>query len=65
MTFDKDECYDLLLAMDLFCEEYCPATAGESQHLDHAIKTRDRLRAWHNEARAELGNPPCYPVSTI
>ena len=61
MTFDDNECYCLLLAADLFCDEYAPATAGESAVLDKATRVRDRLRGWHNDLRKQSGVPLCCP----
>jgi hypothetical protein len=62
MNFSDDECYCLLLACDLFCEEYSPATHGELNHLEKAKAVRDRLRTWHNEQRSKFGHSPCYPM---
>lgn len=66
LSFDDDECYCLLLALNSFCEEYVMtvATAGEANHLKKTEAVRDRMREWYDARRIENGHRPLYRQST-
>ncbi len=60
MTFDDGECYCLMLAVELFCDEYRPATAGEDAHLRNTEAVQQRLHDWYDDRRIAAGVTPVY-----
>ena len=65
LTFDDDECYRLLLAMELYSARLVGTEdsllGSWPGHMKKCEAVYLRLRKWHNAHRAEDGHPPCYP----
>ena len=67
LTFDDDECYRLLLAIERYTDVVTgqPAAAAGAYHLGKCIDVYVKLKSWHNAHRAEDGHPPCYPDVSV
>jgi hypothetical protein len=60
LTFDDDECYCLLLAMNAYLEDYTPATHGELAHMENCQAVEYRLMELYDAGRREHGHRELY-----
>lgn len=60
LTFDDDECYCLLLAMNCYLEDYVPATSGELNHMRSCEGVELRLMEWYDAKRRKHGHSELY-----